>query len=146
MMRCRLIPSLVFTFAATAAVVLAANAAGAAPSGAKNAFFGQADCGAAGQFSFVVNSANGQGQGTENNGTQAEFTPAHLLETHQVFHPTQFDLTFTFTPVSGPSQSFTDTSSRPHQTGDTVCTITGSQTDPAGNTFSLSGTVQGWIS
>jgi hypothetical protein len=145
-MRSRLIPSLMLTLAATAALVFAGSAAGAAPSGAKNAFFGQADCGTAGQFTFVVNSANGQGQGTQNNGNQAEFTPAHLLETHQVFHPTRFDLTFTFTPVNGTPQSFTDTSFRPHQSGDTVCNIAGSQTDPAGNTFTLSGTVQGWIS
>ena len=125
---------------------LATSPANAAPTKAKNAFAGQADCGSAGQFTFVVNSANGQGQGTQNNGNQAEFTPAHLIETHQVFHPTVFDVTFTFTPVNGPSQSFTDTSSRPNKVGTTSCMISGSQTDPAGNTFMLSGTVQGWIS
>jgi hypothetical protein len=62
-----------------------------------------------------------------------------------VFHPTAFDLTFTFTPPSGPSQSFTNTAFRPNQTGTTMCDISGSQTSPQG-TFSLSGTVQGWIS
>jgi hypothetical protein len=139
------LPTLLLVFAATAGLVLGAPAVGAAPTGAKNAFTGQADCGTAGQFTFVVNSANGQGQGTQNNGMQAEFTPAHLIETHQVFHPTAFDLTFSFTPPIGPPQTFTDTSSRPHQTGDTVCTITGSQPSPGG-TFSLSGTVVGWIS
>jgi hypothetical protein len=145
-MRHRLIPTMLLTVAATIGLAFAVSPAGAAPTGAKNAFTGSADCGSAGQFTFVVNSANGQGQGTQNNGNQAEFTPAHLIGTHQVFHPTQFDLTFTFTPVNGPSQSFTNTDSRRNQTGDTVCSISGAQTDPAGNTFSLSGTVEGWIS
>ena len=145
-MRNRFLLTLLLSVAATAGSVLAVSPATAAPTGAKNAFMGTADCGADGQFTFVVNSANGQGQGTENNGNQATFTPAHLIETHQVFHPTQFDLTFTFTPFNGSSQSFTNTASRPNQTGDTDCTISGSQTDPAGNTFSLSGTVTGWIS
>src|SRR5205807_2824662 len=121
MMRNRLIPTVLFTLAATVGLAAASGPAGAAPTGAKNAFTGQADCGPAGQFTFVVNSANGQGRGTQNNGNQAEFTPAHLIETHQVFHPTQFDLTFTFTPKSGPSQSFTNTDSRPNQTGNTLC-------------------------
>ena len=145
-MRNRLILTLLLTLAAIVGSASAISPASAAPTGAKNAFTGTADCGAAGQFTFVVNNANGQGQGTQNNGNQALFAPAHIIETHQVFHPTQFDLTFTFTPVSGPSQSFTNTASRSNQTGDTLCVISGSQTDPAGNTFSLSGTVDGWIS
>ena len=43
----------------------------------------------------MVNSANGQGAGTQN-GTQAMFTPALVIGANQVFHPTLFDLTFTF--------------------------------------------------
>ncbi|MGZ4702722.1 MAG: hypothetical protein ACXV5U_09600 [Ilumatobacteraceae bacterium] len=141
----RAIPTLLFTLTVMAGLCVAGGAAGAAPAGAKNAFLGSADCGGAGRFTFVVNNANGQGQGTENNGNQALFAPAHLIETGQVFHPTVFDLTFTFTPVTGPSQSFTNTASRPNQTGNTTCIISGSQTGPQG-TFSLSGTVYGWIS
>jgi hypothetical protein len=144
-MRCHALRSSILTVAVVGALSVMAGAAGAAPTGAKNAFTGTADCGAAGQFTFVVNNANGQGQGTENNGNQALFAPAHLIETHQVFHPTVFDLTFTFVPVSGPVQSFPNTASRPHQTGNTTCSISGSQQSPEG-TFSLSGTVQGWIS
>ena len=109
---------------------------------------GFAQCGQAGSFPFVVNNANGQGQGAQNNGAnQAEWAPAHLLGgTNEIFHPTAFDLTFTFTPAHGPSQSFTNTDVRKNQTGDTTCQITGSQTDREGNTFSLSGSVTGWIS
>lgn len=143
-MRHRTIPTLLFTFAVTAALCVAAGAASAAPTGAKNAFMGEAQCGAD-HFTFVVNNANGQGQGTENNGNQALFAPAHLIETHQVFHPTAFDLVFTFTGTDGATQSFTNTASRPHQTGSTMCDISGSQSVPGG-TVSLSGTVQGWIS
>jgi hypothetical protein len=141
----RAISTLLLTLALTAGLCIAAGAASAAPTGAKNALIGTADCGAAGHFTFVVNSANGQGQGTENNGNQAQFAPAHLIETHQVFHPVMFDLTFTFTPVNGPTQSFTNTASRPNQTATTTCTISAMQSSPQG-TFSLSGTVQGWIS
>jgi hypothetical protein len=60
-----------------------------------------------------------------------------------VFHPTAFDLNFTFTPASGEPQSFTNTDTRPHKTGDVTCTISGTQTDPQGDTFSLSGMVTG---
>ena len=57
-----------------------------------------------------------------------------------------FDTTFTFTPPGGPSMSFTNTDSRPHQTGDVTCVVSGSQTDPQGGTFSISGSVTGTIS
>jgi len=132
---------------AALAVGVLAGPAGADPNRAKNSFSGTASCGAAGSFAFVVNSANGQGGGTENNGNQAEFTPAHLSPGNGVFHPTEFNLTFTFTPAGGGSpQMFTDTSSRKNQHGNVTCMIAGSQTDQAGNTFSLNGTVTGWIS
>ena len=131
------------------ALAIAAPAASAAPTGAKNAFAGFAMCGEAGSFPFVVNNANGQGQGAQNNGqNQAEWAPAHLLNgSNGIFHPTAFNLTFTFTPAQGPPPPpFTNTDVRAHQTGDVTCQITGSQTDNEGNTFSLSGTVTGWIS
>jgi hypothetical protein len=131
--------------AVVAGASMVAGPALAAPTNAKNAFHGTANCGTAGTFSFVVNSANGQGQGTMNNGNQAEWTPAHLTG-GLVFHPTVFNITFTFTPPGGPPMSFTNTDSRPHQTGDVTCTVSGSQTDPEGGTFSLSGSVMGRIS
>ena len=124
---------------------LSMAAAGAAPSNAKNAFIGTAHCGAAGSYTLVVNNANGQGAGTNNNGNQAEFAPAHLTPGHLVFHPTTFDVTFTFTPASGPPQSFTNTDSRKNQAGDTTCVISGSQTDGVGDTFSVSGSVIGTL-
>ena len=58
-----------------------------------------------------------------------------------------FDVTFTFTTAGGGTpQSFTNTDSRPHQTGNVTCQISGSKTDPQGDTFSISGTVTGWLS
>jgi hypothetical protein len=128
-----------------AAALVAVGSASADPTGAKNSFSGWATCTNGVSAPFVVNSANGQGSGAQNN-TTATWTPAHITINNLVFHPSAFDLTFTFTPAGGgPSQSFTNTASRPHPTPVT-CTISGSQTDSAGDTFSLSGTVAGWFS
>ena len=126
-------------------VGLVAGPALAAPTNAKNAFHGTARCGAAGIFTFVVNNANGQGQGAMNNGAnQAEWAPAHLSN-GGIFHPTAFiNLTFTFTAPDGTSQSFTNNDARKNQNGDVTCTISGSQSGPEG-TFSVSGMVVGTI-
>jgi hypothetical protein len=134
--------------AGTASMVgILAGPATADPTGAKGAFPGTANCGTAGSFQFVVNNANGQGSGTNNNGSQAQFAPAHLSPGNGVFHPTVFDLTFTFTPAGGGTpESFTNTSARVNQTGNVTCALSGSQTDPAGDTISLSGNVTGFIS
>ena len=131
------------TVAATAVVL--AGVASADPTGAKNSFSGLATCTNGVSGPFVVNSANGQGSGAQNNNT-AEWTPAHIVGSNLVFHPAVFDLTFTFTPSGGTPQSFTNTDARPHAPAPVTCTISGSQTDPAGDTFSLSGTVSGWFS
>jgi len=145
-MRTRSVRALLAVVSAALAVGVLAGPASADPTRAKNSFSGTANCGAAGSYAFVVNSANGQGGGTENNGNQAEFAPAHLSPGNGVFHPTAFNLTFTFTPAGvGSPQMFTDTSTRKNQTGNVTCTIAGSQTNPGG-TFSLSGMVTGWIS
>jgi hypothetical protein len=134
------------TLASTIALGILGGPALAAPTNAKNAFSGMAQCDSGQSYSFVVNNANGQGQGAQNNGqNQGEWAPAHLSN-GQVFHPTAFDLTFTFTPANGQSQSFTNTDARKNQTGNLTCQISGSQTDPQGNTFSLSGSVTGTIS
>jgi hypothetical protein len=64
-----------------------------------------------------------------------------------VFHPTVFNLTFTFTPAGGgQSQSFQQIDARQTDKSQTTCTLSGSQSDPAGDTFTLSGTVAGWLS
>ena len=146
-MRKVLIRSLFVAAGAASMVGTLAGTAHADPTGAKGAFPGMANCGSAGSFQFVVNNANGQGSGTNNNPKgQATFAPAHLSPGNGVFHPTNFDLTFTFTPAGGGTPiSFTDTASRPNQTGSVTCALTGSQTDPAGDTVSLTGNVTGFI-
>ena len=135
------------TFVSTVALGMLGVPAFAAPTNAKNAFSGTAQCDNSQSYTFVVNNANGQGQGAQNNGqNQAEWAPAHL-SSGEVFHPTAFDVTFTFTPAGGGMpQSFTNTDSRPHQTGNVTCQISGSKTDAQGNTFSINGTVTGWLS
>ena len=126
------------------ALVLAAGAS-ADPTGSKNSFNGIATCTNGVSGPFVVNSANGQGSGAQNNNT-AEWTPAHIVGSNLIFHPAVFDLTFTFTPAGGTPQSFTNTDAHPNALAPVTCTISGSQKDQAGDTFSLSGTVSGWFS
>jgi hypothetical protein len=125
--------------------LLMTSVALADPTGSKGSFQGLARCTNGQSYAFVVNNANGQGAGSQNQNT-AEWAPAHFLGSTSVFHPSVFDLTFTFTPAGGSPQSFTNTDSRTNGKVAVTCTISGSQTDPAGNTFSLSGTVSGWIS
>jgi hypothetical protein len=127
------------------ACLLVTASALADPTGSKNSFQGMASCTNGQSYTFVVNSANGQGAGAQQQNT-AEWTPAHFLDSTQVFHPSAFDLTFTFTPAGGSAQSFTNTDSRPNGKVAVTCTISGSQSDQQGDTFSLSGTVAGWIS
>jgi hypothetical protein len=146
-MRKALVRSLLVAAGAASMVGMLAGPAGADPAGAKNAFVGTATCPGVGTFTIVVNSANGQGSGTQNNGNQAEWAPAQLSPGNGVFHPTAFnDLTFTFTPAGGPSISYTNNDVRPNQTGTVKCTINGSKTDSAGDTFSVNGGVTGFIS
>lgn len=124
-------------------VGLSAGTAGAAPVGAKNAFVLQASCDGT-LVTVVVNSANGQGQGTENNPKgQANFSPAHVVGSNQVFIPTSLDLTFTFTTPDG--QSFSESTAASHgssRNGTTTCTIDVTETAPDG-TFTIAGTVTG---
>ncbi|HEY7268913.1 MAG TPA: hypothetical protein VH951_03720 [Dehalococcoidia bacterium] len=126
-------------------IALGAGAVFADPSGSKNSFSFPATCD--GQtVNFVINNANGQGAGAQDNDT-APFAPAHVDGTNQLFHPTVFDLTFTFTPPSGPSQSFTDTDAMKNPKTPVTCTINyTAPPDADGNVFSLSGTVQGFFS
>src|SRR5437899_9653932 len=111
--------------------VLMAGPAGADPSGAPNSLTGTADCGSAGTFTFVANSANGHGSGLDNNGNQAPWTPAHLNPGNGVFHPTAFNLSFSFTPTGGTTQTDTEVATRSGgRAGNLTCTISASSTFP----------------
>jgi hypothetical protein len=121
-----------------------ASPAFADPIGSKNAFPVHADCDNGQSFDVVVNSANGQGKGVQDKNVAA-FTPAHVIGTNEIFHPTTLDLSFTFTPTEGPAQTDTEFATRPNQTGDVNCEIRSVLVSPDG-TFSLTGTVTGWIS
>jgi hypothetical protein len=135
--------ALMVAVAGSALVAMTAASAGAAPTGAKNAFQFTATCNAQ-EVPIVVNNANGQGPQSPDK-MQATFAPAHIVGTNQVFHPTQFDLTFSFT-VGTETQSFTNTASRPNKAAPVSCSIDTTQTAPDGSSFSLEGTVAGWIS
>jgi hypothetical protein len=127
------------------ALVFAAVAS-ADPTGSKGSFTAMATCDNGMSVPIVVNNANGQGSGQQRNNT-AEWAPAHVIGSTAVFHPTVFDLTFTFTPAgSESSQSFMNQDSRNAGATQTTCALSGSQTDPAGDTFTLSGNVSGWLS
>lgn len=117
-----------------AAAAFAVQAASADPSNAKNSLLITAICG--GQQIQVVTNGNG------------EFTPAHVVGSTSTFIPTAFDLTFSFTPTGGTTESDTDTSAKHNQKANGVtCTIPvalNTFTSPEG-TFSLSGTVTGFF-
>jgi hypothetical protein len=123
------------TLIAFFAIVLAvfAQSASADPLNAKNSAVFTANCGAT-QLRVVV---NGNG----------EFTPAHVIGSTAVFIPTAFNLTFSFTPTGGATQSETDTSAKAHQPSNVTCELPAALntfTSPEG-TFTLSGTVTGFF-
>jgi hypothetical protein len=130
--------------AAGTALLVGAATASADPVGSKGSMTLPATCGQA-TVMLVVNSANGQGAGAQNNNT-APFAPAQVLGSNAVFHPEAFDLTYSFTPAGGATQSFLNTNARKNPQTPVTCTIHSSQTDPAGNPFALDGTVGGWFS
>ena len=117
-----------------AAVAVLAQTASADPTNAKNSLVVTVSCGS--QQLHV--SVNGSG----------EFTPAHVIGSTAVFIPTALNLTFSFTPTGGSTESETDTSAKHNQAKGTVtCNIPealNTFTNPEG-TFSLSGTVSGFF-
>jgi hypothetical protein len=124
---------MIFALVAAAVAVLAQTAS-ADPTTAKNSTVITADCGA-GQLRVSV---NGNG----------EFTPAHVIGSTAMFVPTAFDVTFSFTPNGGTTESETDTSAKQNQAKGTVtCDIPiGLNTFVTpGGTFSISGTVTGFF-
>lgn len=125
-------------------LLVGAAAAWADPVRPKNSFAFSATCGSR-VVQLVVNSANGQGAGSQNQDT-APFAPAHVIGTNEVFHPTVFALTFSFTPAGGTTESFEDTDSMRNPKTPVSCSIDTSQTDGEGNTFALEGTVWGFFS
>ena len=124
------------TLVALFAIVLTvfAQAASADPSNAKKSSPFIANCG--GPNLMVVVNGNG------------EFTPAHVIGSTAVFIPTAFDLTFSFTPTGGATETETDTSAKAHQPTNAVsCDLPAALntvTTPEG-TFTISGTVTGFF-
>ena len=134
------------TAALVAMLVLAATAS-ADPTQAKNSFTFWATCDNGLSAPVVVNNANGQGSGTNNHPFQAQWAPAHIVGSSLVFHPASFNLTFTFfDAASGQTFTNSEVATRTNGTSASSCKIAGSQTDPAGDVFSIAGTVGGWFS
>jgi hypothetical protein len=129
--------------AVASAALLAATSAFADPGGSKNSLTFPVSCNGV-PVTFVVNSANGQGSGSQNQ-TTAPFAPAHVVGSNAIFHPTAFNLTFSFTPAGGPTFSSLDTATMRNPRTPVTCTINFSQTDTAGNTFALNGTASGYF-
>jgi hypothetical protein len=106
--------------------------AAADPINAKNSFTFPATCDGQ-QVQFVV---NGNG----------EFTPGHVVGSTAVFIPQAFNITFEFTLPGQPTQTETDTSSKPNVHGDLVtCSVDVTQTFPEGGTVHLFGTATGFF-
>ena len=115
-------------------LMMAALAQGAAadPINAKNS------------LTFPVTCDDGQTVQIVLNGNGA-FTPAHVVGSTAVFIPQAFDVTFEFTPPGGPTQSETDTSSKPNVHGELVtCSFDVTQTFPE-RTFHLFGSATGFF-
>jgi hypothetical protein len=125
--------TLVTTFAAaSAAVLLQAAPASAAPNNAPHRLVGTADCGADGTFTFVVNSGNANG---------TAWSPAFVTRSdgaRGVFHPVSLDLI-----ITTPFGTDTEVVSKPSAPGPVSCFITASPVDFPGAT--LTGTVTGTI-
>jgi len=124
------------TLIAIFAIVLAvfAQTAAADPVNAKNSQVLIANCG--GQDLMVAVNGNG------------EWTPAHVIGSTAVFIPTAFNVTFSFTPTGGTTESETDTSAKAHQPKNAItCALPSALntfTSPEG-TFVISGTVTGFF-
>jgi hypothetical protein len=124
------------TLIAISAIVLAvfAQTAAADPVNAKNSQVLIANCG--GPNLLVAVNGNG------------EWTPAHVIGSTAIFIPTAFNVTFSFTPTGGTTESETDTSAKAHQPRNAVtCEVPAALntfTSPEG-TFVISGTVTGFF-
>jgi hypothetical protein len=123
------------TLVALFAIVFAvfAQTASADPLNAKKSELITLDCGGT-QVEVVI---NGSG-----------LTPGHVIGSTELLIPTAFDITFSFTPTGGATQSGTDTRAKARQPSNAVtCDIPvalNTVTGPDG-TFTLSGTVTGFF-
>jgi hypothetical protein len=98
------------------------------------------------QNSMRVNAVcNGTPYQVVTNGN-GEFTPAHVIGSTQTFVPYAFDLTFTFTPPGGPTQTNMDTSAKggPHK-GAMTCTIPFQSFSGPQGTSTIKGSVTGFL-
>jgi hypothetical protein len=111
-------------------MVALAQAAAADPINSKNAFTFTTTCDGQ-QVEFVL-IGNG------------DFTPAHVVGSTTVFIPEVIDITFTFTPPGGPTETETFTAAKANPQGDVTCDINISETAPEG-TFTAVGTVSGFF-
>jgi hypothetical protein len=98
-------------------------------------------------LTFTINHANGNGRGTQNNPKgQANFAPAHVAGSNQVFHPTVFNLTFSFA-FGGQTQMQTNMQAMNNPKTPNSCFIPPqTQNFADGSSFSITGTVLGWFS
>jgi len=113
-------------------VAALAPAAAADPTNAKNATQLELDCNGT-PYQVVV---NGNGK----------FTPAHILDSTGVIVPYSLDLTLTFTPPGGPTQTQTQTAAKggPHK--DAVdCTIPFQSFNGPQGTFTIQGTATAFL-
>jgi hypothetical protein len=118
--------------AAALGLAVFAPAVSADPLNAKNSFAFPATCDDGQTVQVVVN-----GNGT--------FTPAHVVGTTAVFVPQALDTTFEFTPPGGPTETETETVSKPQIHGDLVtCSFDVTESFPFG-TFHLFGTATGFF-
>jgi hypothetical protein len=106
--------------------------AGADPTNAKNVLQLQGVCGT--QTLTIVVNGNG------------EFAPAHVVGSTSVFVPTAFDITFTFTPTGGSTETEVDTSAKAAPIKDTItCTIPFQSFPSPVGTFTIEGFVTGFL-
>jgi hypothetical protein len=106
--------------------------AGADPTNAKNVLQLQGVCGT--QTLTIVVNGNG------------EFAPAHVVGSTSVFVPTAFDITFTFTPTGGSTETEVDTSAKAAPIKDTItCTIPFQSFPSPVGTFTIEGSVTGFL-
>ena len=113
-------------------VVAIAPTAAADPTNAKNVLRLQAVCGT--QTLTVVVNGNG------------EFAPDHRVDSTSVFIPTAFDITFTFTPTGGSTETEVDTSAKAAPIKNTItCTIPFQSFPSPVGTFTIEGSVTGFF-
>jgi hypothetical protein len=80
--------------------------------------------------------------------SSGQYTPGHDTASTRVFVPTAFDLTFTITPISGPTIVQTDTALKKGQPSDpVVCVLPGALNTFAvpDGTVTLSGSITGFF-